>query len=327
MEKLKNYINKVLGIDLKIQKTSSHETASMPLYVRNMFDIYRTYLLNKEVILVYAKDLNTETKQIEKQGRNLFTFFNTPIIMVLEDISSITRRRLINKRINFIVPGKQMFLPELLIDLKETYKVSYKSENHLLPSAQVVLIYNLLNRNEPIENYSLKELAQKFDYTRMAVTKAANNLHNHKICNIKGTKEKYLYFNKDKRELWNEAQNLLVNPVNKRVFVDELPENTVLYKSNESALPAYTNIAERSQFYYAIPKARFYHLKREEQLQNLNKEEGVYCLEIWKYNPGVLTQRDYVDPLSLYLSLKDNNDERIQMALDKILKTYIWSGE
>ncbi|MFW5720761.1 MAG: MarR family transcriptional regulator [Candidatus Woesearchaeota archaeon] len=324
MEKLKNYIKKVLGIDLEIQKISSHETASMPLYLRNMFDIYRTYFLTKEVMLVYAKDINTETKQIEKQSQNLFTFFNSPVIMVLEDISSIARRRLINKGVNFIVPGKQMFLPELLMDLRETYKGPYKREDQLLPSAQVILIYNLLNRDAPIENYSLKELAQKFDYTPMALTKAANNLHNHEICDIKGTKEKYLYFKKDKRELWNEAQNLLVNPVYKQVFVDELPENTDLYKSNESALTAYTELAERSQFYHAIPKAHFYQLQREERLRNLNEEEGRYCLEIWKYNPGIITQKDYVDPLSLYLSLKDNNDERIQMALEQILKTYIW---
>jgi hypothetical protein len=324
MKKLKNYIKKVLGIDLKIQNASNRETASMPLYLRNMFDIYRTNLLNKEVMLVYAKDINTETKLIEKQWQNLFTFFNSPVIMVLENISSIARRRLINKRINFIVPGKQMFLPELLIDLWETYKVPYKRDDQLLPSAQVILIYNLLNRNAPIENYSLKELAHKFDYTPMAVTKAANNLHNHKICEIKGTKEKYLYFKKDKIKLWNEAQNLLVNPVYKKVFVDELPENTILYKSNESALPAYTDIAEQNQFYYAIPKAPYYQLEREEQLQNLNEEDGRYCLEVWKYNPGVITEQEYVDPLSLYISLKDNEDERIQMALEQILKKHIW---
>jgi hypothetical protein len=31
-----------------------------------------------------------------------------------------------------------------------------------------------------------------------------------------------------------------------------------------------------------------------------------------------------VDPLSLYLSVKDSRDERIEMALDQILKKYIW---
>ena len=34
-----------------------------------------------------------------------------------------------------------------------------------------------------------------------------------------------------------------------------------------------------------------------------------------------------VDPLSLYLSLKDSTDERIEMALEKIIKDYIWEQE
>ncbi|MGM0651054.1 MAG: MarR family transcriptional regulator [Bacteroidota bacterium] len=324
MEKLKAYIKKVLDIDPTIQKVRSRETTSMPLYLRNMFDIYRASILTRGVVLVCAKDLNTEIKQIEKQWQHLLTFFNSPVIIVLEDISSTARRTLINKRINFIVPGKQLFLPELLTDLKETYKVSYKTDNKLLPSAQLILLYNLLHSDVQLEDYALKELAHKFDYTAMAITKAANNLKYNHLCEMKGTKEKYLYFEKDKKVLWNEAENLLVNPVYKQAFVDELPANTHLLQSNENALAAYTNIAEQNRNYYAIPKDSFYKLQRENQLENLNADEGKYCLEVWKYNPAHLAKEKYVDPLSLYLSLKNNMDERIQMALEQMLKTYIW---
>ena len=50
---------------------------------------------------------------------------------------------------------------------------------------------------------------------------------------------------------------------------------------------------------------------------------------MWKYNPLVLVGElpndlSVVDPLSLYLSLQDNHDERIEMALDKIIEQYIY---
>jgi hypothetical protein len=50
---------------------------------------------------------------------------------------------------------------------------------------------------------------------------------------------------------------------------------------------------------------------------------------VWKYNPMVLVDelpndRPVVDPLSLYLSVKDSTDERLEMALDKILEKFIW---
>ena len=56
--------------------------------------------------------------------------------------------------------------------------------------------------------------------------------------------------------------------------------------------------------------------------------EGRYCLEVWKYNPkqlANLVQDDYsvVDPLSLYLSLKNETDERIEMALEQIKTKFI----
>ncbi len=324
MERLKKYIKQVLGVELSIRKVPSNETVSLPFYLKSMFDIYRIYLFEKEVLIAYVNDLQTTIKQIEKLWQNLNSYFNLPVIFVLEDIDSTSRRRLINKKFNFIVPGKQLFLPELLIDLKESYKVTYKYDNKLLPSAQAILIYYLLYGKDHVENYSLKELAKKFHYSPMAITKAANNLMNFKICDIKGTKAKHLIFTKDRKKLWNDALSMMVNPVNNLVFTDELPQIKTLYKSNESALPAYTHLAESRQFYYAVPKIQYYQLQKEGKLKNINKEEGKYALEVWKYLPRVLTQNDCVDPLSLYLSLRNNEDERIQMALEQILKTYIW---
>ena len=62
---------------------------------------------------------------------------------------------------------------------------------------------------------------------------------------------------------------------------------------------------------------------------NLNDQEGKYALEVWKYNPitlldNCLNDKKVVDPISLYLSLKDNRDERIEIALDQILENLIW---
>ena len=81
--------------------------------------------------------------------------------------------------------------------------------------------------------------------------------------------------------------------------------------------------------HYAIEKNQFYELEKNNKLFNLNEENGFYALEVWKYNPKLLadgiSKKDNVDPLSLYLSLKDKfTDERIDMALDQIIEKYIW---
>jgi len=47
-------------------------------------------------------------------------------------------------------------------------------------------------------------------------------------------------------------------------------------------------------------------------------------LEAWNYNPVQLIQADRVDPLSLYLSLQDSPEERIQQQFERLLEKVPW---
>jgi hypothetical protein len=114
----------------------------------------------------------------------------------------------------------------------------------------------------------------------------------------------------------------------KRIYVDEMPEGMHLLKANESALPEYSDMNPSQQKYYAIEKGKFYDLQKNGQLKNPNEYEGKYALEVWKYNPEPLAHilnnnMNVVDPLSLYLSLKDSRDERVEMALEQIIEKQI----
>ena len=131
--------------------------------------------------------------------------------------------------------------------------------------------------------------------------------------------------------MWHniEQRNLFVTPVLKKVYVDEKPTGLIMLYSNASALPEYSDMNPSRQEYFAIDKNIFYKLQKHKLLVNHNEYEGLYCLEVWKYNPEILTKQlpgntQVVDPLSLYLSLKDIRDERIEMALKQIIDKTIW---
>jgi hypothetical protein len=47
-------------------------------------------------------------------------------------------------------------------------------------------------------------------------------------------------------------------------------------------------------------------------------------VEIWNYDPNLFAGDGRVDPLSLYLSLRDNPDERVQAALDQMMRKVPW---
>jgi hypothetical protein len=46
-------------------------------------------------------------------------------------------------------------------------------------------------------------------------------------------------------------------------------------------------------------------------------------VELWKYDPALLSKNGMVDPLSLAMSFEDEEDERVQDAIEELLDT-LW---
>ena len=330
MEKLKEYIHQILGKDLEIKELSKEYTNKLPFIFKNNFNFYVTNLHNHELILVQVnKEDAFNASQLRQQVVAIQKVLDKRIIIVTEDITAINRKRLIDQKISFIVPGKQMFLAELLIDIQDFNKdKAFQKEFLLLPSAQLILLYQILHKEDNLSQYTFKELAEKFQYTQMGITKAIENLKRLAIVEVVGTKEKNMVFQNELQDLWKNIEKHLINPVLKTVYVDEKP-TIKMYGSNTTALEEYSNMNPSKLEYFAIEKTKFYELEKSNQLVNLNNESGNYALEVWKYNPELITKgitkKNNVDPLSLYISLKEGFiDERTDMALDQIIEKYVW---
>ena len=329
MEELKKYFQQILGVQLEIQELESEQLNKLPFVFKSNFKFYSTTFRNHQLILLELNKEDTfNANQLRKQVVEIQKKLEKRIIIVTDTITAINRKRLIENRISFIIPGKQMFMSELLIDLKDFEKdKTFKKSVLLLPSAQLILLYQILHKEDNLSQYTFKELAEKFQYTQMGITKAIENLKRLAIVKVEGTKEKNIIFEKDIEKLWKDSEGLCINPVMKTVYVDDKPQG--LFKSNTTALEEYTDMNPSSIEYFAIEKKQFYELEKNNQLVNLNSENGNYALEVWKYNPELLTKgitkKNNVDPLSLYLSIKDGFiDERTDMALDQIIGKYIW---
>nr|WP_315174970.1 MarR family transcriptional regulator [uncultured Flavobacterium sp.] len=336
MREVSKYINETLGANAIVDPIQKNDLGNLPMYITQAYKLYNMELFNRDLVMVELKNEDElSLLQVDKHLQLLKNTFNRVVVLVLENLPAYNRKRLIERGINFIVPGKQLYLPELLIDLREGFskpRVRIK-DNTLMPSAQFLLIYHIIQRNEnwKLENNSFKEIAKKLGYTPMAITNAVENLKQHNLIEVYGEKEKFIKFNLERNELWHtaEQENLLSSPVLKTVYVDVLPATPFMLKTNTSALSEYSNMNPSKQYYYAIEKNAFYHLKKNNGLVNANDREGKYAIEVWKYNPETLVGElpnlhPVVDPLSLYISLKDNHDERVQMALEQIIEKFIW---
>lgn len=336
MNNLIKYIKKVLDETIVVNQLPENEKAKLPLYISLTYNLYQTNLFGQELVL--AQPVNAyglSVAQTEKQLKNLHKTLHKKVILVPDKIASYNRARLINKKVNFIVPGKQLFLPALLMDLREgcfTNLMTSEKQN-LIPSAQVIVLFHLLNPEKiwDIEKKSFKKIAVKLNYSPMAITKAVENLKELNLITTSGEKEKYIRFKYKNVELWNtiEENKLWISPVLKQIYVNEIPPGVKTWYCNMSALSEYSDMNRSRQNYLAVGRKIYNKLIKKNLLLNANPTEGKYCLEIWKYEPGILSEQGtaeipVVDPLSLYFSLENISDERVEMALQQIKEQYIW---
>ena len=333
-EQLIKYIKEVIGFDILIHQLNAAIKEKLPLYLRDEYQWYEVILENRQCLFALINnESHTGISQLDKHFKKVKEITGMPVVAIFDYLEAYNRKRLIEKKIAFIVPDKQLYIPEFIIDLREYSIAAKKKKGALSPMAQQVLLLFILDKHNKlkIEQLTFKRLAILLNTNPMGITRAVESLKNQDLIEIIGDKEKTIRFIADKGKLWMMAkeQSIFINPVLKRVYVDEIPQNINLLYTNDNALTEYTDINPARQEYYAIEKKMFQALKKTKALINENNYEGRYCIEVWKYDPLTINKllfdkTQIVDPLSLLLCYNDNHDERVEMAMEQIENEYLW---
>jgi DNA-binding MarR family transcriptional regulator len=232
----------------------------------------------------------------------------------------------------FIVPRRQTYLPQFVIDLREqanSAKNRQAIEEEPLPlsgPAQVLLLFHL-QMADRAEAWSLRTWARTLGYSTMTATRICDELARRDLCQTETNgKRVTLQFDGDRHALWTRALPYLRSPVKKTVCVAraELPELDCCC-AGLTALAQYTLIAEGKNPVYAMSASEY---RRAEMSHLIDEQEYLekdsLIIEQWRYRPKVLTHDQVVDRLSLYLALRDERDERIEAALGDLLEGVKW---
>jgi len=318
LESVSRYFYNNLGI--AITPLTWEQTNSLPLYLQDNY-IFKTIRLQGAACLL-AFDLNPAEQSpsvIRRHLDQLVTKFNGLVIYVRMNISSHNRKRLIQQKVPFVIPGNQMYLPPLGIDLREHFKPVKILPDRFSPAAQISLIYLLLGDfSQPLRP---KELALKLGYSAMTMSRVFNEIET--VAEItKQGRERLFHFQDGKLELWNRIAPRLSNPVQNRLPITaaNLPPHSP--KAGWSALSYYSTLADPDIPVYAIRNGRAFTQIKESQCDP--DDQGAVNVEIWLYDPQICAVNGYVDPLSLYLSFRDNQDARVESALEELLRRLGW---
>ncbi|MDR1975026.1 MAG: MarR family transcriptional regulator [Bacteroidales bacterium] len=319
MNELSKYLFDTLGVEISIIPLEKRLLQNLPLYITTTYKFYEANIYGQRICLLTPTDTeNHKTPDVLAKQITLITEkIGFPAVFVFDKIVSYNLKRFIRKRINFIMPNKQLFIPVLMMDLKKAPATISQKAVLLAPIAQLILLYHL--QKELLNGLTTKQLSEKVGKTYRTTNRAAKNLEKLGLVQLVGGKEKHIIFSGKGKSLWNTAQDFLQHPIDRIVYTDDL---TNLTQSNINALAHYTMLNDEPKQYYAIDTKEFNKLKME-----TDKQFGEHQIEIWRYNPILLSNNGFVDKLSLFLILKNNVDERVQIELEQMIYDIKWLEE
>lgn len=322
-----HYLNEVLGISVPEPKPWAGANA-LPYFLRDAFEFDTLEILGHSVVLAIGRG---EAKQSLSDVRSWLGKINAqagqPVVYVTHALASYERRRLIEQKVPFIVPGNQLYLPDLGLDLREYFRQrAPATEAPLSPAAQAILITALLS--QPWQSdWQPAKVAAALGYTPMTLSRAVRELTAAGLAEAYTvSRSRWLRMALPPEQVWERATPLLRTPVKRTVWVagDTVPAYLPRRIAGASALASYSMLAEPKLPVYAL-FVNDWKAATDAGVRELPEPEaGAQEWQLWSYSPALWADAHTVDLLSLTLSLRDNVDDRIQRALDELKGQLPW---
>ncbi|GHT36389.1 hypothetical protein AGMMS49574_28040 [Bacteroidia bacterium] len=321
------YIGKTIGLSFRDKGSANELVKSLPQYLKGTFNFSLVEIEEEEFLLLTPSvEVDLSTSRIVKFANQISKQTGKQTLIQFKSMDSIRRRTLISHKANFVVPDKQIYIPSLRMYLNEGSSIQqFATKEYLSPSAQFLILYHL--QKASLEGLPFKDVAEALDYSKKTISVVVAELQRLSVCEVEQTNErsKILRFNKKGRELWNSVSPLMTSPVHKIWHIEKnhFPANVPLCASYDTALAHYTFIADSSLSSFAIDR-NFFSEHQEELQEFLHPEDGNVRLEIWKYNPILLADKQFIDRLSLSLCYKGTDDERVRKEITEMINKMVW---
>ena len=293
------------AIDEQVQIKPWKESEKIPLYFLEFYKMYEITLLGVTFLLAKEVRSPASTNALKKHAIRLCSLTDLPVAFLFKSLSRYRMQSMVSNRIPFMLEDAQMFLPFLGINVKQLKECIQKVEKcKFSPSTQLAYLYFLYRENVEM---NATRLAKELNVTTMTASRALQHLYEVELvqCRISGKTgrskeyrkiEDPQFFKRGKEFLCSLAQLTMING----------PEYSI-------------RAIGQNQFSYMQETI----VRDEAMVKDMKLAE----LQIWAYDPLLFLVDGHVDPLSLYLSLMDVKDERVDIALEDMLRRQRWYAD
>ena len=312
---------KIADIDVELIPLNQAELRGLTMMSIMRFTYYRGTFSGETMCFLLPKD-NTELTptHCRRYADRIGEALGMPVVFILQTAQYVNRKRLIEQGVYFVVSNKYAFLPMLLLNSLEKEK-KRKRGSVLSPAAQYILLYYLQSQMKPV--CTIKDFQGVVPFSYQSIGRALVDLEGFGLCRSEmiPNVEKRILFIDDKRALWEAGLKYMRSPIKRVVYTDG--ELTSIKKaiSGINALSHYSHLNPERRQTLAIYEKDYNESIKDIQLF---EDEGNTRIEVWIYPSEMFPSSGYVDKLSLYLSMQDIHDARVEKELEIIVENMLW---
>lgn len=306
-------------------------TAGLPSFLSQRYDFLVALIGPQPCLFAADRDTTDATPaEVTKHIARIESAFDGVVVYATRALGADRRSRLVASGVPFVVPGNQLYIPALALDLRENFHARPKRDlDQLSPVAQAVLFYGILYshdlRAHP-DSRTPSQLTSAVGYSAMSVGRAFEELAGVDLAIVKKRgRSKEIEFDADGRALIECARPLLRNPVRSRKFIQGRPVSPPMKLAGESALGNITGLSPPRAAQWAMHSDEWASLAAIHDFDLVREaDQADMAIELWYYLPDVLSAYITVDPLSLYAQYWDSPNERVAKAAEDALDHVPW---
>lgn len=316
-----NDFKKIFGDNISIHKLEEKSNIAIFLSKRTMYQIRIDGI--SFVLIEIQPDEKFGAVALKKQMGVYEKTLQSNIAFSFHTITKTQRNSLINHRIPFVALPEQIYLPFLGVVLSNHFRKPKETKKEkMMPVTQQLFLYLLYQKEASV----LKSVAaDALRLTRTSITRASDQLSEMNLIEQEKTgKEIHMKLSHDPQESIEIAKLYMINPVQSKLTINKSEFHEKLLYAGETALSRYSMLNPPQIPEVAVYKATIDKHAMNEVDAKWSDPDSLITVELWKYDPLLFSFSDKVDPVSLACSLKDLEDERVEMAIDEMMEEHTW---
>lgn len=312
-------LEKAFGLSFAISEHK--EKNGLPRYLSTGRKIYKAQYEQFDFYIIKLPSA-IDSRVLYKEKLLYEEKFGAPVAFWFETLTKNNRNAYVKHHLPFMMVPTQIYLPFLGILFSKKFTGAEGSALlQLTVNAQMILLYLLYNKQA---DYTKKELALRLGLDPVYVTRGTKELLSRGfIAEKRKGRSVEVGLTIDSKELFNVASSVLSSPVSNVIYVRKTEDVVRLPKALDFALSEISMLNPPEIAVYAcFKKSRIVDKFEIIDEPGWEKPSEICKVEMWNYDPVKLCENGIVDKLSLYASLKDTKDPRVQGELENVLEEF-----